>query len=322
MVEALTVPRIKPGIDWLVQRPEPHEWSVNSQSYKIFGQRYRRVTAVLGVVNKPAIGPWMAKQAIGSIRETMLNAEVRSELREVLRVEDTPALAYVRETLLRPDVREEVLRLLRMEELEYVVTEYPDFIDRMLNEALDTPVQAESTGTAADDRQDDDSAYRGFLNRMLEKARKAPTKAKDDAADWGTDVHSWAEEVLYQGEDPSGGFLAKHGLTLVEVECLLWDDILGIAGTTDTVAEDEDLRLVIVDWKSGRGIYPEYGLQVCAYTSMLRDQTGRDVADPYVVRLTDDSYVYERVEDWEYCWETYKAAHRLQDGLTTVFRKK
>lgn len=50
------------------------------RSYKIAGRTYARVSTALGVINKPAIGPWMVRVAGEKMREHLLNDVVRSEI--------------------------------------------------------------------------------------------------------------------------------------------------------------------------------------------------------------------------------------------------
>lgn len=47
------------------------------RSYKVGGKTYMRVTAPLGVINKPAIGPWMVRMAGEKMREHLLDEAVR-----------------------------------------------------------------------------------------------------------------------------------------------------------------------------------------------------------------------------------------------------
>ncbi len=53
------------------------------RSYKISGKTYARVSTALGVINKPAIGPWMVRMAGEKLREHMLDEAVRSEIAAV-----------------------------------------------------------------------------------------------------------------------------------------------------------------------------------------------------------------------------------------------
>ena len=52
--------------------------------YLIDGEKYQRVTTALGVINKPALGPWMVKTAIARMQEILLDPKVSSELGEVI----------------------------------------------------------------------------------------------------------------------------------------------------------------------------------------------------------------------------------------------
>lgn len=65
--------------------PEYQEVPTEQQkkSYKIAGKTYARVSTALGVINKPAIGPWMVRVAGEKMREHMLDEVVRGEIARV-----------------------------------------------------------------------------------------------------------------------------------------------------------------------------------------------------------------------------------------------
>lgn len=76
----------------------------------------------------------------------------------------------------------------------------------------------------------------------------------------------------------------------IEVEYLLWHPTLGYAGTADLIAADGGGRLVVLDWKRSKGIYPEYEYQVAAYAEALAVLAGLSTPPrSVVVRLPQAS---------------------------------
>jgi len=108
------------------------------------------------------------------------------------------------------------------------------------------------------------------------------------AADIGTAIHEtiqWTlrEELkLERGPEPTlpdpalWGFLAwrdwwaSEKLTPLRCEQPVWDAELGYAGTVDLIAEGPQ-GLELLDWKTGKGIYDSYHMQVAAYAHACRN---------------------------------------------------
>ena len=102
------------------------------------------------------------------------------------------------------------------------------------------------------------------------------------AADIGTEIHQMIQWTLRTqlGQDAGPkpvlqdqalwAFMAwedwwrSEALVPVRVEQPVWDAEIGYAGTIDLIAAGP-LGLEILDWKSGKGIYETYHLQVSAY---------------------------------------------------------
>lgn len=152
---------------------------------------------------------------------------------------------------------------------------------------------AEAYGETLDSiRSGDAPQYAGnvvdlFVSRIGAKLQgeRAHAKALEKAADIGTQVHErirWAlasqigEERGPEPQLTSEAALRAYmsftdwwshaGLTPVRVEQPLWDPHIGYAGTADLIARDEAIPgNVVIDFKSGAGIYLEHHLQAWAY---------------------------------------------------------
>jgi hypothetical protein len=101
-----------------------------------------------------------------------------------------------------------------------------------------------------------------------------PWRNRDKAADRGTDAHTYAERRLTFGikanptnasEECVDEIIALLDPTPLITEGTVWNHTIGYAGTFDGVWRLRDGRLVLIDWKSGKGVYPEAGLQLNAY---------------------------------------------------------
>ena len=149
-------------------------------------------------------------------------------------------------------------------------------------------------------------------------------RTKDSAADAGADAHELIAAIL-QGGSPlvpdalrpavqgAQEMLADYRLSPVAIEHLVWHPSQQYAGTIDLVARDADGRLVVVDWKRAKGIYPEHGYQVAAYADAIEALTDEPVVGAYVVRLPQNGqgdlrYEVRAVDDRAQAQAIYRLA--------------
>lgn len=145
-------------------------------------------------------------------------------------------------------------------------------------------------------------AWLNTLSNRLGK-EKAGHRAARKAADIGTQVHALAEWTLKLelnldvGKAPELTTKAAENafaawvewrdsvhLKPKVVEQTVWSREHGYAGTMDLLAEVNGV-LSVVDWKTGKAVYPEARLQVVSYARAI-DEMGHGAApDAYVVRL-------------------------------------
>ena len=110
----------------------------------------------------------------------------------------------------------------------------------------------------------------------VDMLKRAPGRSSGAAADIGTQVHAVAEQ-LNRGEDPGlihpdiepwvnhyREFLSDWQPTFHETEATVWSDEHGYAGTADGFCSIGTDSLVI-DLKTGKGVYEETSLQLTAY---------------------------------------------------------
>ena len=116
----------------------------------------------------------------------------------------------------------------------------------------------------------------------------------------GTDTHTLIEHYLLNEDLPSVQPLSEHLFQIAKptlarinnIHCLesyLYSEILGIAGTVDTIAEF-DGELAIIDYKTSKEPKPVswiegYFVQCAAYAAMLYEMTGLKVKK-FVIIMT------------------------------------
>lgn len=158
----------------------------------------------------------------------------------------------------------------------------------------------------------------------------AHTRKRDSAADRGTSVHTIAEK-LARGDKISniermvfGGYVdalehwwVEHKPQPVAIEATCWNLTRGYAGTADLIAKLKGVRgLVVLDWKTSKGIYSEVGAQLAAYADAPFYTEGTSttaVAMPairrgFVVRLVADGTWEMREADLSVGRELFAAA--------------
>ena len=118
---------------------------------------------------------------------------------------------------------------------------------------------------------------------MVNALRETPWQKRDDAAKRGTELHLYAEQLLNGDEieldddDPllpvvenAAAFLDDWQIDPILVEAAVASRTHKYAGTADLFAHyvnphTGERGTAIFDWKSSKGIYPEFAYQLTAY---------------------------------------------------------
>jgi ATP-dependent exoDNAse (exonuclease V) beta subunit len=169
------------------------------------------------------------------------------------------------------------------------------------------------------------------LRQLLAEAESYPEQERQAAADFGSELHAIISDLLMGTEVAAPPAFAaavaafRHWqdtaglhLTLFASELPVYSLQYGYAGTVDAVGwREHDGVLVALDWKSGKGIYREYALQVAAYAAAIEEMTGIPVAECWVVRLGKDRplFVAREVRDWRAVFEAFKGLLALYGCL-------
>lgn len=119
--------------------------------------------------------------------------------------------------------------------------------------------------------------WTGLDNRAaIELLKGSPWRSMNDAAEKGTSIHGIAEKLLrgeqidfiQPGTEHACQSVAELITALrpkpVAIEATVWSHKYKYAGTLDLLATIDD-ELWLIDWKSSKGVYPDFALQLAAY---------------------------------------------------------
>ena len=231
-----------------------------ARDYLIDGRSYRRVSSVLGIINKPALVPWAAKQASEALVETLRDPHTRAGLADIV---------------------------------------------MSMGEHVEGP------------------QYDGWVDRLADTVKRAADVKRDAAAKRGTDIHADVCYTIATRSTPETlevqqalAFIKNHNYTVEATEVTVWSELLGIAGTIDVVAREPEGNLVIWDWKSGSGPWPEMALQLGAYAMLL--EPSHQVDEAFIVKLSPEGAVKHTPDDLPEAMSAFLRAYELQDGLKKV----
>lgn len=135
------------------------------------------------------------------------------------------------------------------------------------------------------------------LDELLEKASKNWMTIKEEAAGIGSEIHDLIEKYIKHGRDAVGtyrpevthGFLAflewekAHGVKWIQSEMQIVSRVHGYAGTLDAICMYED-RPYVIDFKSSKGFYDTFGMQIAAYRKAA-EEMGHTVEGTGILRL-------------------------------------
>lgn len=125
--------------------------------------------------------------------------------------------------------------------------------------------------------------------------KSAPYQQRDKAADLGTRIHEaaeayklgrpmpeWAEDIRPYMEQYVR-WLVAHEPTFEATEATVYSRTERYAGTLDAIVTLADGRRLLIDYKSGKDVYPEVAIQLAAYRHAefigMPDNTERPVPE-------------------------------------------
>ena len=163
------------------------------------------------------------------------------------------------------------------------------------------------------------TSWRDALASLRRSAKLHPDRVRDQAGDIGTEIHEAIAAEL-QGElwtsDSQEVHTAMQSYRMWREDSTvepIWTEQTsleyGYAGSADLVGMDGS-KLVVLDWKTGRGVYNEAGLQVAAYSHCIEELTGETVDECRVVHLDKltPGWSEHRVKDWRRSFNGFLSA--------------
>ncbi|HAH06912.1 MAG TPA: hypothetical protein DCM05_10365 [Elusimicrobia bacterium] len=137
---------------------------------------------------------------------------------------------------------------------------------------------------------------KAWVDAVLQEARKRPDLLKDQAADLGTRAHAFIDLIIH-GREPEAvppeieapvnafkDWWRRSGIELVMGDTKVASRIHCFGGSLDALGRRGG-RYMILDWKTGSGIYPEYALQTAAYAQAFTETYGLPCQDAVIVRF-------------------------------------
>jgi hypothetical protein len=174
-----------------------------------------------------------------------------------------------------------------------------------------------------------------MLNRLGKT--KAHTREMAKASEIGTQAHAlieWtlrAEMMQDAGPTPQISDKAMWAFSSWErwrksvhlkpifIESVVWNEEYGYAGTMDLLAEVNGV-VTVLDWKTGKAVYPEAFLQNVAYRKAIRAMGHADPKQGIIMRLpkneTDADFEAVTVEsDEEYLFGVFLSTKELWEWM-------
>ncbi|MBN19492.1 MAG: hypothetical protein CL758_08480 [Chloroflexi bacterium] len=135
------------------------------------------------------------------------------------------------------------------------------------------------------------------------KSKNAVEKTSTSAADFGTYAHHLIESII-KGENPQipkeytetiNSFFKwrnQFNIDILFSEICVYSKKYSVAGTLDAIGI-KDNKIILVDWKTSKALYPEYALQAGGYICCLEDMTNNEINEGWIVRLGKSSPEFE-----------------------------
>lgn len=176
------------------------------------------------------------------------------------------------------------------------------------------------------------------VEAYFEMAKDAHKLTKKAAADIGTQAHNWLEqywrsklfpELFKVGDLPEDArvrncvqaalkWIADHKIEPILIEKPVYSRKYRVSGRMDKLAL-VDGRLAVVDWKSSKGLWPEYILQTAAYTKFYEEENpDTQPEDRWLVQLGKETGEFHAAK---FDRQSLEADFEAFIGALTVYRR-
>jgi hypothetical protein len=160
-----------------------------------------------------------------------------------------------------------------------------------------------------------DKIHRDILYELLNEAKYAYKNVSKEALDIGSTVHKMIEDYIKTGKDQNSdnekvqnGFLAfleweKENIKKwIKSEHEVYNFDIGYAGTLDAIAELKNNKIYVIDFKSSKGFYDGYDMQIAAYRMSVKDIDIYGIDGMGVLRLDKETGMPE-FKDYSKCYD-------------------
>lgn len=130
-----------------------------------------------------------------------------------------------------------------------------------------------------------------YLQAVFEAARKQHQTVKQEAAQKGKERHHGLETLLRAAKQAAQEIVIEGigPCVPIEVERRVYSRRHRFSGTLDAIVRT-GRDLVLLDWKTGKAIYPEYRLQTAAYQHAWEEEfPDQPIADRYLIRTPEEN---------------------------------
>lgn len=137
-----------------------------------------------------------------------------------------------------------------------------------------------------------------WISEVIAESKKKHEKIKDEAAGVGTKCHEYFDKFIRGEELPDVTneiwpaikafrvWFESSNLSLVAGDTDVASLAYEYGGALDAIAVDEHGDFVLVDFKTSKGVYSEYGLQVAAYANALEETYGIQCRRAVILRFS------------------------------------
>lgn len=142
-----------------------------------------------------------------------------------------------------------------------------------------------------------ENATKDQIKDICEKAKTGWRTVRDAAGDIGTQVHAFAENLfrgkpaivpdipqVQNGIKALQAWIAENDVQPIEVERVVFSQSCFVAGTMDMLAAVNG-KLTQVDFKTGKGVYPEHKFQTAIYKRAWEEENREQIEQNIIVNL-------------------------------------
>ena len=179
--------------------------------------------------------------------------------------------------------------------------------------------------------------------KVVQDARTAHDRTRQEAADIGTEAHDWLRDywraiirktdIPALPEDPLvrncttavQDWISQHKVVPISIEAPLYSRQYKICGRSDFIGL-VDGELSVLDYKSSKFLYPEVALQMSPYAMMYYEEGTEKPETRWGIRMDKLTGEFEDKRyppaTFEADWNTFLAVFKIYDRLKHLRRKE